>query len=566
LELDLHQISTISITDSIFTVGVGRTPATTNLVNMSDSCIYCGPYSHNYMLYINNENTVESTNVKICSLDRAIDDNDVAECRSILQLHRPTTGYFTHFKLLHRAALVFIHDDEKEHVVEVLLNYVESHPSISKRAVIDFSCERHGTALFYAVKLHNEHVLKKLLPFSQLDIRNSNGSTCLHYAVLQGTLYTVKEILKDPRVDDEFLSILDGGNRTVLCGSIMMNKVDISLAIIEHSGASLSVRCGCQPSTLHYAMSLKMENIVVGIIDNPHLERNLLATSGSPPTCRTYGGLPFVEACANGMIDAVKAILALAISSPHIGYQKGFAIACQLGHANVVDHMLNGNHFLSNLIGSFLSDFTSPYAPSFQQSTPLMHACKYPSVVQVLLQSDKLSRAAFNMVDQAGNNALMTACAYGISDVISLLLSDLRCNSDTLHRSNMEDETALTIAVHSRTPMIKVLMRSKYLSWDDIMQQVPARIMRQVASPVFDLTSTRKLRRIDMNVISDITEALARRRVMTIYAPCNQALWPHPLEGDTSGDTVSPRAALICSFFSSPIFAVDVLRIVREYI
>jgi ankyrin repeat protein len=282
------------------------------------------------------------------------------------------------------------------------------------------------------------------------------------------------------------------------------------------------------------------------------------------------------------------------------------------GDAVMVETLLLAN---CNVAHITLHDWDYQWDLRDYRRTALMFAADkgHVAVMKVLLACDRVTTEVLSVADKDGVTALLLAVRRGHVDIVKLLLADDRVTTAVLSIADKDDgATALSLAVRcGHVDIVKLLLADDRVDCtivhhaDNNDNTVLQLVLRYLDMPCMLtlLLSTSKmpfgtiveeLREFqwffrDRAGYKDIMlDELTRRQMIAIYPPSDRLQWPQRLtmsdtvphsesdvDGKSDADGKSDRGnvidivsgcGLVDSLFSSKLFDVQVLGIIREYV
>jgi ankyrin repeat protein len=281
------------------------------------------------------------------------------------------------------------------------------------------------------------------------------------------------------------------------------------------------------------AASAGLASIVELLLAHPCMDKALIDQEQA-------GLTPLMSAASADHIDVVKLLLADSrvdkASIDHVDRRDFTALM----HAATADHA----SIVKLLLADSRVDKTSIDHADAYGMTALTHAsfngCN--SVVELLLADSRVDKTSIDHTDHYHHTPLMYAAMNGHVDTVERLLAHPCVDASTIDCAGQYGETALVLAMkYDHASIATSLIENHKSSFSSISDSL---FMAVVHSP---------------DIVPNIIAELTRREMRTIYPSSYQRL--HPVPADDEAD-----CALLTSFINSPLFDVNVLRIIREYV
>jgi ankyrin repeat protein len=387
-------------------------------------------------------------------------------------------------------------------VVELLL----THPRVDK-VTIDH-VNGHGDTAFLLAAAHGHTSIVELLladprvDKASIDHTNNDGVTALMYAADNGHSSIVELLLADPRVDK---ASIDHANPTGTCALL------------------------CAAASRH-------TSVVELLLAAPHVDK------ASIDRANDAGWTALAAAAAQGQTSIVELLLAdPRVDKGSIDHADGdgnTALICAAanGHASIVELLLGNRH---------VDEASINYAGA-NCETALLRAGRngHAAVVELFLAAPQVSAKSINHTDIVNNSALFYAVFYEHISVTQLLLSD--------SRTSWMGTVELTIGLNA--------IEGNEILLDMLIEELTRRQMCVIFP-----SRNRKFWPIPdpVDVLSDAK--------CDVKSSCDGAVAREASDGNVLSETPETESesdsecALITSFFRSPLFDVNVLRIIREY-
>jgi ankyrin repeat protein len=165
----------------------------------------------------------------------------------------------------------------------------------------------------------------------------------------------------------------------------------------------------------------------------------------------------------------------------------------------------------------------------------------YTSIMELLLTDVRVDKTMIDYADHDGRNAMMRAIVPGHHAVVAMLLADPRVDTITIEHVDAYGDTGLSLAMQcDESSIAKLLIQYPKTSFSSIVQAAD------------------RTRWLTPFIAAVINSELTRRQMCVIYPANNPEL--RPVVNDETLE-----CSLVTSFFNSPLFDVNVLRIIREY-
>jgi ankyrin repeat protein len=492
---------------------------------------------------------------------------------------------------------------DPDNVATCMMRILLADSRISKaqfHALEEDELERGCTVLTRAVRLGNASMVKLVLADPHVDMalfedEHKWGISALYFAARQGNASLMKLLLVDGRTTSSIMSRVDTQGHTVLMQACMMDHANCVELLLAHSSMDKKIidhadsgRC----TALHWAAKRGYATVTKALLADPRVDKT------SMNLVDQEGRTALMRACMYGHPEVAQLLLAHPCMDKTLIDQQDVwgtlalhSATCMYGNAAVMKVLLADPRV----------DKTTLNHVDAEGFTALLQACMYghAEVVELLLAHPCMDKA---LIDYGGRHrhetALHTAIIGANPAVVSILLADLRVDTSSLDHIDARGRTPLMWAFHlGRLQAASILLSSAKTSCDNILQALNFTTVPQDTGMNSGM----------MTVADMMATELTRRQMCAIYPPNSHQLWPKAraavtvtvtvatasdnqaqvtADSEAGSDSEGPAPsvdaghaklnhhesdghvdnALLDSFFSSQLFDVNVLGIIREYL
>jgi Ankyrin repeats (3 copies)/Ankyrin repeats (many copies) len=346
-------------------------------------------------------------------------------------------------------------------------------------------------------------------------------------AVLSDTVVLSSDDLKCARV--QFL-VLDWW-----CARLLQKHNSDQKAVTVDNAEISDSPCASSPDVDVDAVATQMMRL---LLSDSRMDSSCLAATGF--MFRT----PLITACSRGSVSMVQLLLADArmdkavIDQVDHGGRTSLISAASGGHTAVMQLLLSDPRVDKASIDHACDiGWTALISATMQGHT---------AVVELLLADSRVDKASIDHTDIYGYTLLMHAVVEEHTPIVELLLADARVDGSSIGHVATNGYTALTLPID----------RDDVCAANMLIQHAKTRF----ACIVQALNSAPRL---NASIADALISELTRRQMCVIYPSTDPT--KHPVPDDDGDDGDEAKCALLSSFFSSALFDVNVLRIIREY-
>ncbi|KAL3865615.1 hypothetical protein ACJMK2_042987 [Sinanodonta woodiana] len=277
----------------------------------------------------------------------------------------------------------------------------------------------HNSCLHVACQLGQAQVVDALLETNlQIDLKNKNGVTPLHFALMFGNVEIAKKLIEKGCDINLSSGRLD---KTPLHISSEMGSKTIAEILIE-KGADPMAKDRKGHSPMHYA-SMNGEKDIVVMLMEQNADQSEARSLKHRRKKEMKGLTPIHYAARRGRVDVLKSLIQSGVNAdlPDMYGRSPLYLAARFGHEDVVNALLNENIDVNRKEHKF-------------GFTPLHIATdrRYAGIVDKLCQN---KGTQVNLPDRSGRTALHIASEHGDKLIIKILLkfqADPRCRTEKL--------------------------------------------------------------------------------------------------------------------------------------
>jgi ankyrin repeat protein len=433
------------------------------------------------------------------------------------------------------ASIIIVQDTMKERLRELLSNVLNRNNRANHQH-LSWSVDGYSTVVRLAKSILSNWCIDK----QWIDCPNAKleGMTILMQAAEHGHTSVVELLLVDPHVDKASIDRDDEAGWTALMQAAFrghVSIVELLLADPRVDTASIGHAGEAGWTALMQAVSRRATSVVELLLAHPRVDKACIDHANN------IGWTALIHAAFRGNTSIVEVLLA----------------DSRVDRASI-DHASNSGETALSYAGG----------------------AGHASVVELLLAHPRVDKDCIDHVSDSGWTTLMYAGGQGHASVVEVLLADPRVDKASMdHTCNAGHSVLWYAAHHGHVSVVQLMAGDSRSSWNNIVEATKSlRIMAFVRK----------------DVVSVLIAELTRRQMCVIFPSRNRQFWPMPASCRTlsdakcdvecSGDGVVAReqsednvlsetpetdseseCALITSFFISPLFDVNVLRIIREY-
>jgi len=349
-------------------------------------------------------------------------------------------------------------------------NYILSSDRVNN---INLADSNGRTALIWAIKKKNRHVIDKLLSFPGIDVTvcDKYGNTPLLLSAIHEDIVTMKCLIQNFSTG---INIKNSFGNTPLIIATDKKYVEIADLLINDSSIDINACNNNKITALMYAIFKDCDEIIYKLLKHPSLNINavdnkgnsvlmLAAKKGNLKLVKTILAIPNVD--INILNNENKSALVYTIEKSMF---KVMQLLLQQKDINVntVDIMgdtplttyikLNAGGNLDNLKTLLKAKKIDVNIADGDSRTPLILACEKDKTVAVK-QLLKIKNIDVNMQDKYKNTALIFAAINRNPDIIKMLT---KMNNTDVNICNNIGKTALMLTIKD-TKCVQILLKRK---------------------------------------------------------------------------------------------------------
>jgi len=316
------------------------------------------------------------------------------------------------------------------------------------------------SSLYYAMENNNQEVVRMLLAQENLELENldERERSVLMGAINKQHVECIRIFLSDQRCTASLVNRKDDLASSALMSAIMITNSVIVRMILDFPGADPNITDNYGYTPLMHILSVddnnyEAENILKLLLMNQGTKLDCMVEGQTAlDQCRNERNIKLFTAdprCTPELLnhkdkETGETNLTKAVKSERIENVKVFVnhpdIDCNAGNPLVYAMVENLPDILSVLLSNKTVEFNIGEA--------LITTChrNYYQIVKQITQDQRCTRDILNYQNTLGETALMTAVAYGHTEILELLV---RLPGVDFSLKNMEGKTAMDLAKKS---------------------------------------------------------------------------------------------------------------------